>query len=233
MKNSFSHNAAQQKSVSVLITESTIITFPDKNLEKTIREDLQCPSGDILMGDVSKITTLKNTEDKNIKNLSGIENFINLEYLNLSDNQISNIEPLEGLTNLTSLKLHTNQIKNIKPLKELTNLTDLDLASNQIRSIEPLEGLTKLISLDLDTNQIKDYSPVSDYYENLERTDIASANISNNHETTIDNNLVAENTVTPLKPEETKVIDKASESTIIALKPEETKVIDKTSESTI
>ena len=105
----FLNNTTQQKSISVQITESTVITFPDKNLEQTIREEIQCPTGDILKDDVDKITKLQNAQDKHITNLSGIENLTNLTLLNLSNNQISNIEPLKGLTNLTNLNLSSNQ----------------------------------------------------------------------------------------------------------------------------
>ncbi|MFT5873295.1 MAG: internalin A [Clostridium sp.] len=169
-----SNSALQQKSVSVQITESTVITFPDKNLEKTIREEIQCPTGDILKEDVDKITNLQNTEDKHITNLSGIENLTNLTLLNLSNNQIKNIEPLKELTNLTNLDLATNQLSDIEPLKELTNLTILDLATNQMSNIDPLNELTNLTELNLDTNQIEDYSPVNVFCKNTVTSIITS-----------------------------------------------------------
>ena len=68
-----SNSATQQTSISVQVTESTVITFSDKNLEQTIREEIQCPTGDILKDDVDKITKLQNAEGKHITNLSGIE----------------------------------------------------------------------------------------------------------------------------------------------------------------
>src|SRR5665647_115756 len=94
-----------QNSICVQITESTIIRFPDKNLENAIREKIQSPTGDILKDDVDKITNLQNVAGKHITNLSGIENLTDLALLDLSDNQISNIDPLVGLTNLNNLYL--------------------------------------------------------------------------------------------------------------------------------
>jgi len=190
-------SSTQQNLISVQITESTVIKFSDKNLEQTIRDEIQCPTGDILKDDVDKITKLQSTKDKHISNLSGIENLANLTSLNLSNNQIRNIKPLEGLTNLTDLNLSTNQMTNIEPLKDLTNLTNLNLATNQISNIEPLKGLTNLTDLDLATNQmtnmevlkgltnlkdlnletikIEAYSPISPYCRNLGKPDIVSS----------------------------------------------------------
>lgn len=220
VKNIFSNNATQQKSISEQITESTIIIFSDKNLEKTIREEIQSPTGDILMGDVDKITNLKNTKDKNITSLSGIENLINLSSLNLSNNQISNIEPLEGLTNLTCLELDNNQISNISPLKELTNMTDLDLSSNKINNLDSLKGLNKLTSLNLYANQINDYSAIYDYYENLKSTDIASAVIPPKPEAPYVNDQVAMNTIIAPKQGVASVIHEVEENKVIPPKPE-------------
>ncbi|MBU3110993.1 YARHG domain-containing protein [Clostridium lacusfryxellense] len=148
--------STNEESICVQITESTIITFPDKNLEQMVRDIIQCPTGAIIKDDVDKISSLQNTIGKHITNLSGIENLTNLTLLNLSNNQITNIEPLIGLTKLTDLALVNNKITNIEPLKELANLN----------------------SLELDNNKIKDYSPISGYYKNLERTDVAIADVT-------------------------------------------------------
>jgi len=147
-------NSNEQNSISVQVTKSTVITFADKNLEQTIRDEIQCPNGDILKDDVDKITKLQTTKGKHITNLSGIEHLTNLALLNLNNNQIINIGPLKDLTNLTHLNLDNNQISNIEPLKDLTNLTNLDLATNQMSDIEPLKGLTKLTHLNLAANQM-------------------------------------------------------------------------------
>jgi hypothetical protein len=129
---------------------NTIVTFPDKNLEKEIRTQINKPTGEIIKGDLVKITRLAYRGDTitgwyPISNLSGIENVINLTYLNLMENEISNIDALNELTNLSFLNLMNNQITNIDVLKGLTNLTGLYLGHNQI----------------------KDYSPTSSYYNNL------------------------------------------------------------------
>ncbi|HEY8890466.1 MAG TPA: leucine-rich repeat domain-containing protein [Clostridium sp.] len=143
---------AQDKDV---VDSSTIITFPDQNLEKEVRNEINKPTGDILKGDVDTITEL-NIPSKNITNLSGIEKLTSLTKLVLSYDQVSNIEPLRGLTNLKYLWLCYNRVSNIEPLKGLVNLNELYIQSNQINNIEPLRGLTNLTELDLDNNQISD-----------------------------------------------------------------------------
>ena len=177
-KDASTNSATNLKSISAQITESTVITFPDKNLEQTIRAEIQCPTGDILKGDVNKITNLQHAEDKNITNLSGIENLDNLASLNLSNNQIKNIEPLKGLTNLTDLNLAANEMINIEPLKELTNLTKLNLAANQMSNIEPLKELTNLTKLNLAANQMSNIEPLKGL-TNLTNLDLATNQISN------------------------------------------------------
>jgi internalin A len=154
-------NTPKQKTESVRnkVKESTVITFTDKNLEQVIRAEIKKPTGDILKGDVDKITSLL-ARKMNIINLLGIENLSNLNKLNLAENQISNIEPLKGLINLNTLLLIDNQISNIEPLKGLTNLNDLQLSDNQISNIKPLKGLTNLINLGLDGNQISNIEPL-------------------------------------------------------------------------
>ncbi|MGH4139022.1 leucine-rich repeat domain-containing protein [Clostridium sp.] len=172
------NNTTQQTSISVQVTESTVITFPDKNLEQTIREEIQCPTGDILKDDVDKITKLQNTEGKHIANLSGIEHLTNLSSLDLGNNQISNVGPLKDLTSLTNLNLATNQISNIEPLKNLTNLTNLDLGTNQMSDIEPLKGLTNLTNLNLAANKMSNIESLKNLTK-LTNLDLATNQMSN------------------------------------------------------
>lgn len=145
--------------------ENTVITFPDKSLEKIIRDTIKKPNGDILKGDVDTIrylTYIGGSQDVSIKDLSGIENLTNLTWLDLCQHEITNIEPLSRLTNLTRLSLYRNPITNIEPLSGLTNLTWLNLGGIQIKSIEPLRGLTNLTSLNLGFNyKVTNIEPLS------------------------------------------------------------------------
>ncbi|MBU3101773.1 MULTISPECIES: leucine-rich repeat domain-containing protein [Clostridium] len=168
--------------------DATVITFPDKNLEKSIRNIIRRPNGNIFKGDVNTIWEL-DASDSNITDISGVEYFTklnsldlsnnqisnveplrgltNLESVDLSNNQISNVEPLRGLTNLESVNLSNNQINNLEPLRGMTNLIYLNLAGNQLNNIEPLKGMTELVELYLDGNQITDYTSISSFYNNI------------------------------------------------------------------
>ena len=131
-------------SVNKQVIESSGISFPDSNLEKVVREQIKKTTGNILKGDVNKITSLR-ADEKNITNLSGIEN----------------------LTNMTELFLNKNKISNIEPLKKLIKLTALYITDNQISHTEALKGLTNMTKLSLENNNIKDYTPVKVYYKKL------------------------------------------------------------------
>ncbi|MBU3101774.1 leucine-rich repeat domain-containing protein [Clostridium sp. DSM 17811] len=178
--------------VPVVIDTSNIVTFPDKEFEKVIRDTINKPTGDILKSDVDKITELSVSSTKSITSILGIENLTNLTILELNSNKISNLEPLQALTKLTEFSIAGNQISNIKPLKGLTNLISLDLSNNQISNIEDLRELTNLTELSLRINQITDYSPVSSYYDNLKWKDFTLNN------TTVLSNFMGAATLSPI-----------------------------------
>ena len=151
--------AAATNAINTIQIETGVVTFPDENLEKIIRKTIQKPDGDILIGDVNKITEMR-ADEINITNLKGIENMTSLIRLSLSSNAISDIEPLKALNNLVTLSLDRNQISNLEPLKQLTKLGDLRLIDNEIINIDPLKSLTNLSALYLNRNQIINIEPL-------------------------------------------------------------------------
>ncbi len=143
-----------------------VVYFPDKNLEKAIRNRLNKPTGSIRAADMNKITRIDGDAQGSIKNLSGIEYAKNLTYLDFGPseigfNEISDISPLSGLSKLEAIYLPDNEISDISPLSRLTDLRTLVLDSNQISDISPLSGLTNLRFLSVGSNQISDISPLS------------------------------------------------------------------------
>jgi len=178
------------------------INFPDKNLEKVIREIIKKPSGNILKSDVLKIKNLQNTSHANISNLKGIENLENLEILNLDHNLIKNIEPIKNLKKITGLVLSQNEIEDISVLENLTNLEDLNLSENILndddlkhlknleklrilvlnmnffREIEILSNLKNLEELVLRNNYIQDISVLSNF-KKLKALNISYNNVKN------------------------------------------------------
>ncbi|AKA68125.1 leucine-rich repeat domain-containing protein [Clostridium scatologenes] len=169
-------------------TDDNVVIFKDRNLEKAVRSEINKPSGDIYKSDVERIVSLKPYAE-GIQDISGIENLINLQFLDLSqskindiselknlsklqtlllnDNEISDIGSLQNLTDLKQLDLEDNRISDITPLQYLSDLSELSLKNNRITNISRLKWLTNLKTLYLSKNQISDYSPVKGYYDNL------------------------------------------------------------------
>ena len=144
-------------------------------------------NADIALQDALKTTFLNVSSSglESLKNISGLECFVNLTNLDLSSNpKISDITPLTGLIKLTNLDLSFTGISNnLTPLKGLINLTtlylgmsgisdvtslaglinlkDLILSGNNVSDITPLKNLTNLVYVDFWTNKISDISPLA------------------------------------------------------------------------
>ncbi len=85
------------------------IVFNDTNLENSLRDVTGIYNRQLLKSDLLGITQL-NLEEQNISDLTGIENCINLNDLNLIGNNITDIKPLLGLNSLFSVYLTNNPI---------------------------------------------------------------------------------------------------------------------------
>ncbi|OQX56639.1 MAG: hypothetical protein B5M53_00425 [Candidatus Cloacimonas sp. 4484_209] len=151
------------------------VTFPDKNLERVIREKIGKTWGPIYRNDLIKFKQLI-ANDREIKSIKGLEYCINLTILDLGMNNISNVSPLANLTNLTTLSLRVNNISDISPLSDLTNLIWLALECNNISDISPLSNLIDLRELDLQRNNVSDISPLSNL-TNLKKLFLGENNI--------------------------------------------------------
>ncbi len=155
---------------------NTVVTFPDTNLEKVIRDQLNQPSGDIRRSDLLTIVDLW-AEAKGIANLSGLGQCTNLTALTLIENDISEIGELSNLNKLRILNLGINQVTDLSPLSALTTLEQLHLGQNQIQNITPLAGLSNLQLLGLRYNQIADLGPLSGLM-NLSSLDLTGNDIA-------------------------------------------------------
>ena len=136
------------------------IKIQDVNLENVVRKMIDKPEGKIYKSDVKDITVLEAT-GKNIKELLGIENLVNLKRINLEKNSISNIEPLRQLNSLEEVCLDNNDIKDINAFENIISIESLSLSANRIQDISHLKNLKNLDKLNLDKNEIVDISPLS------------------------------------------------------------------------
>tara|TARA_B100000427_G_scaffold299580_1_gene281359 strand:+ start:291 stop:1076 length:786 start_codon:yes stop_codon:yes gene_type:complete len=116
---------------------------PDDNFEVYLEDN---GMGNGIMNDDYVSTTNINTvtglyiSNQNISDLTGIEDFIALEYLSCGDNQITNLD-LSNNTNLNNLSCYNNQIINLdvsnSPNLEYlicynNQLTDLNVSNNSL-----------------------------------------------------------------------------------------------------
>ena len=148
--------------------EKTVV-FSDPLLEEMVRATMNKPQGDITLAEAEAVTELKLSIDwqqepapnTQIKDISGLENFKNLENLELNFHAITDISPLAGLTKLTSLSLGGNPVADITPLIGLTSLGSLTLFNCQAQDYTPLANLTGLGMLLLEHSTISDVSMLS------------------------------------------------------------------------
>ena len=139
-----------------------VLSIPDANLAAVVRKTVGlAPNAHITQLDMLKPTTFE-AQAQEIKDLTGLEHAIHLQYLNLRGNQITDITLLSGLTRLKRLWLADNRIGDITPLKTLTNLILLNLSGNSIRDLAPFTELTQVETLQLYNNNISDISPLAE-----------------------------------------------------------------------
>lgn len=101
------------------------IKFKDENLKKSLIFQIDNnKNGQIDIDEINTTTKLK-LDEKEISDLSGIEQFKNLTSLNLRKNNISDFSKINQLLNLEELYIGDNKrLKNLN-LKKLTNLKEL------------------------------------------------------------------------------------------------------------
>ena len=154
-----------------------VVHIPDPNLRAAIAEALgKSPNVPITVAEMERLRTL-NAENRDIRDLTGLQFATNLNRLYLRNNQISDLLPLAGLINLRNLKLEYNLISDISPLRGLQNLIELDIVVNRVSNLSPLAGLINLKNLDLNDNSVSDLSPVAGLI-NLEFLAFPNNNVS-------------------------------------------------------
>ncbi len=121
------------------------VFIPDHALESAIRAELHKPFGLLTEADLLDVQALDGRQ-LNIRDLSGIEHCLNLQWLDLSDNLISDLKPLEQLgrpsspfdSPLVFLNLDNNLVSDIAPLVGLMNLQTLMVFGNPIPDLQAL-----------------------------------------------------------------------------------------------
>ena len=93
--------------------------------------------------------------NRNISNLSGIEEARNLKFLKLEENSVTDLSSVWNLDKLESLDVSWGgKVSTISGIKSLSNLEYLDLSGQQIKDIAELLHLKKLKLVELEENFI-------------------------------------------------------------------------------
>ncbi|RJV84149.1 hypothetical protein DWW36_17085 [Erysipelotrichaceae bacterium AF15-26LB] len=151
--------------------------FPDATFRKYLKEDSEInPDGNdaLSAAEIEKITSLYVSNDKNIKDLSGIEKFSNLTTLWCNNTNITKLDvsyntKLETLQCYNNANLHTLNVSGATALKTLncfeTGITNLDVSkSSNLKTLKcynntsmemlNVNGAVELTSLDCHSTNI-------------------------------------------------------------------------------
>ena len=113
------------------------VTIPDANFAAYLQSAIPSAMNGNLMDTTNMAVTIKDSlivSKRNITNLSGVQYFSSLQYLNCDSNAITTIPKLP--TSLTYLDCSHNQLTSLPPLPNTLSL--LYCYSNQLTSLPPL-----------------------------------------------------------------------------------------------
>ncbi len=162
------------------LSQNTVI--PDPNFEQALIDlgyDTSPVNGFVPTLNISGLTNL-NIENKNISNLSGIEDFVALTIFNCSQNKLTSLNVSQN-TNLIELYVFDNLLTSLNT----TPLIDLKIFwcyNNQLSSLDVTQN-TSLISLVCSNNNLTDLDPSKNTRLNVflcNQNQISTLNMSNN-----------------------------------------------------
>jgi internalin A len=136
----------------------TQVTIPDPNFRQflvTSFPSVMNPDQTLNVAAANAYTGLFKCYNKNITNLSGIENFIGATSLEVKYNPgLQSIPNIDALTNITILGLDSNGLTSLPNLSALTSLQILSFHHNQVTSMPSLNGLTQIVTLFVHNNKL-------------------------------------------------------------------------------
>jgi len=137
------------------------VNIPDANFKEYLLgntaintngdNQIQVSEASIFNGFMSLVTYSDTPSGLNITDLTGIEAFVSLTYLNCSYNQLTSLD-VSGCTALMGLKCFSNQLTNLNA-SGCTALTYLFCYGNQLTSLN-VSSCTALTNLDCHYNQL-------------------------------------------------------------------------------
>ncbi|WP_337968082.1 T9SS type A sorting domain-containing protein [uncultured Flavobacterium sp.] len=128
--------------------------IPDSNFEQKLIDlkiDIDGKNGKVLTASISKVTDL-NVQLSEINDLTGIEDFTALEYLNCQFNNLSSLNVSKN-SKLIELYTHGNNLTALN-LTANTELTTLQANKNQITTLD-ISKNTKLVYINVSENKLR------------------------------------------------------------------------------
>lgn len=117
------------------------------------------------LNDISNINTYKtltylDLSFNDISNINNISEVKKINYLNLAYNNIENISKLENLVSIQKLYLNNNLITILNPVTNLLFLEEIDISNNQVVTVRDLANLKYLHTLRCSFNNIITLEPL-------------------------------------------------------------------------
>ena len=92
--------------------------------------------------------------NKNLTNISLLENYEFLQHLDVSNNKLTNINVIAKLKYLLNLNASNNLLTALPPLSLPLNLLSADFSHNEIRDLSHVGRVSSLLNLNLSHNAI-------------------------------------------------------------------------------
>jgi len=167
-----------------------IVVFTDEVLEEMVRAQMNKPEGDITIAEAEAVESLDLKEQApdspspRIKDISALEYFKNLKWLDLSYQNIEDLSPIAGLTQLEVLQIWgAGSIRDFSALSNLNNMLDLTIADGgginfTNTDMQNLAGMTNIIMIWIKgAKSLDDISAVANF-KNLHRLIVDDGGVS-------------------------------------------------------
>jgi len=127
----------------------------DENFKKCV-DELDLPA--------EEVTEIR-CRFRDIKDISGISSYINLETLDIEGNEVTDITPLQNTKGILHLDLSGNPITNYSILKDLPALESISVSSFNLEFIKLISSIGSLKSISLEDSELTE--EMVDELENL------------------------------------------------------------------
>lgn len=143
--------------------DEVYLSIPDPNFETLLIEQGIDSDGmvnqQMSKADAEQVSVLDlnlSSHFGDIRDLTGIEGFVNLTYLSAAGQELEEVD-LSSNTQLDTLLLHANYLSSID-LSNHTKLVYVDLQSNLLTSISGLSGASHLKELNVSFNDLEEFT---------------------------------------------------------------------------